>query len=741
MAKRILPVLLAVSIIFLAYALSMAQNDTWITHGPYGGDIKALVLDRANTSVVYAGLEAQGVWKSVDGGENWSPANIGLGDMHIMALEQDPHIASVLYAGTKTGIYKTIDAGASWQLSDSLNAEVRALAFDLNSPQHIYSATKLGLYESSDAGASWQKVNADSLESEDLWAVLVNATDSTVYVGTYKSGVFRRGPQNSYWQEANNGLVGGSVDNLKISEIVIKSAAKAEILVATRGGGVFRTTNGGDEWASISNLNGMFNKYILDVAVDPYNDNILYVASNREGVFKSTDGGQQWKQVVTGLAIKPLNCIRVSPAQPSLLVAGSFGGVFKSSNGGIQWSEASRGILGVEVTALINDLFTPNLVYAGTSKGGVLKSTDGGTTWIHVNDGFTSLGVMDLLADPVAAGTIYAGVWESGIYKLTAGSNKWVEIGLDDMEIRDLAIDKLNPAVIYVATSDSGVIKTSNRGQSWTSIGLTDFEPRAVITDLSTPNVVYAGTRKVGVMKSFNGGADWFASTTGITNPEVRTLVIDPLNSKRLYAATWGGGLFRTDDEGEIWQPMNTGLTDKYIKSFAIDPTNPMILYLGTNSGGAFKSINGGESWASLQNGLEDRYIPALAVDPFQNNVLYAGSSAGVHKLIQTSSYVQKTEFPFAPGVFALGQNYPNPFNPVTAIDFSVEKSGSVSIVVYDLLGKEVAKLFSSSLSAGAYKVTWDGRDDFGRVVAGGVYFYQMKTEGFQFTRKMIFSK
>jgi len=741
MAKRILPVILAVGIFFLPTGVSRAQNDTWITHGPYGGDIKALVLDRANTSVVYAGLEAQGVWKSVDGGENWSPASAGLGDLHILALEQDPHVAAVLYAGTKTGVYKSADAGVSWQLSDSLNTEVRAFAFDLNSPQHIYGATKLGLFESPDAGISWQHVNADSLESEDLWSVLVNATDSTVYVGTYKSGVFKRGQQDTYWRAANNGLDVGSVDNLKISELVIKSAAKGEMLAATRGGGVFLTTNGGDVWTSISNQNGMFNKYILDIAVDPYNDNNLYVASNREGVFKSTDGGGQWKQMVTGLAIKPLNGIKVSPAQPSLLFAGSFGGVFKSSNGGARWNESSNGIMGVEITALINDLFTNNLLYAGTSKGGVLKSTDGGVTWVHINEGFTSLGVMDLLADPVAAGTIYAGVWESGVYKLTAGSTKWVEIGLDDMEIRDLVIDKLNPAVFYVATSDSGIIKTNNRGQTWTKMGLSDLEPRAVIPDLNTPNVVYAGTRKAGVMKSFNGGTDWFASTTGITNPEVRVLAVDPLNSLRLYAATWGGGLFRTDNEGADWLPMNTGLTDKYIKSFAIDPSNPLTLYIGTNSGGVFKSVNGGESWSPLMNGLEDKYIPALAIDPFQNNVLYAGTSAGVHKMIQTTSYVQKAKSLFAPREFALGQNYPNPFNPVTMIDFSVRKSGPVSIVVYDLLGKEVMELLSSSLSAGAYKVTWDGRDSFGREVAGGVYFYQMKAEGLQFTRKMIFSK
>jgi photosystem II stability/assembly factor-like uncharacterized protein len=719
----------------------LAQNDIWITHGPFGGDVKALILDRANTSVVYAGLEAKGIWKSVDGGQNWFSANEGLGDLHIVALGQDPHDANLLYAGTRTGIFKSGDAGTSWQLADSLNTEVRAFAFDLDLTNHLYCATKLGLYESGDAGESWQPVTSDSLDSVDLYALLVDASDSTIYVGTYKSGVFRKGPRDAVWQEVNTGLVNGSADNLKISDLVIQSAANREILAATRGGGVFRTTNRGDEWISISSNNGMYHKYILDVAVDPYNSNVVYAVSNREGVFKSTDGGGTWKTTVAGLSIKALNCIKISPSQPSLLFTGSGGGVFFSSNSGAQWNDANNGMLGLEITALLCDLFSENLVYAGTSKGGVLKSVDGGESWTYLNDGLSSLGIMDLAADPAAAGTIYAGVWESGVYKLAAGSSKWSEIGLDDTEIRDLTIDAVNPAVMYVATSDSGLFKTGNRGQSWSALGLTDLDPRAVAIDPAIPNVVYAGTKKAGVQKSFNGGQDWFASASGITTSEIRLLAVDKTNSQKLYAATWGGGLYRTVDEGVSWEVVNNGLSDKYIKSLVADPNNPLLLYVGTNSGGVFKSTDGGELWTFLMNGLEDNFVPALAVDPFRTYVLYAGTSAGVHKMAQTFSRVQKNANATQPGIFALGQNYPNPFNPSTLIDFVIGKTGFVTITVYDLLGKEVTELISSPLDAGSYKIVWDGRDNTGRAVAGGVYFYQMKSGAFHSTRKMIFSK
>ena len=93
------------------------------------------------------------------------------------------------------------------------------------------------------------------------------------------------------------------------------------------------------------------------------------------------------------------------------------------------------------------------------------------------------------------------------------------------------------------------------------------------------------------------------------------------------------------------------------------------------------------------------------------------------------------------PTEFSLSQNYPNPFNPTTEIKFSIPKQSSVKIVVYGLSGDAVATLVNQTMSAGNYRVVWNGRSDDGRTVASGVYFYHLQSEGFVATKKMTLLK
>ena len=88
------------------------------------------------------------------------------------------------------------------------------------------------------------------------------------------------------------------------------------------------------------------------------------------------------------------------------------------------------------------------------------------------------------------------------------------------------------------------------------------------------------------------------------------------------------------------------------------------------------------------------------------------------------------------PLLFNLSQNYPNPFNPKTTIEFSIANTEFVTLKIYNLLGQEVATLISEELSAGSHKNTWDAS-----YFASGVYFYQIQTESFADTKKLILLK
>ena len=88
---------------------------------------------------------------------------------------------------------------------------------------------------------------------------------------------------------------------------------------------------------------------------------------------------------------------------------------------------------------------------------------------------------------------------------------------------------------------------------------------------------------------------------------------------------------------------------------------------------------------------------------------------------------------------FRLEQNYPNPFNPATTVAFALPEAADVRLAVYDLLGREIAVLTEGPLTAGTHSVRWEGRDDSGRMVSSGVYFYRLEAgEAAVATRRMI---
>lgn len=90
---------------------------------------------------------------------------------------------------------------------------------------------------------------------------------------------------------------------------------------------------------------------------------------------------------------------------------------------------------------------------------------------------------------------------------------------------------------------------------------------------------------------------------------------------------------------------------------------------------------------------------------------------------------------------FHLAQNYPNPFNPETVISYQLSVVNDVTVTVYDLLGRKVRTLADRRQSAGQYSVAWDGRDDAGKPVAGGVYFFQLQAGELRAVRKGILVK
>lgn len=105
---------------------------------------------------------------------------------------------------------------------------------------------------------------------------------------------------------------------------------------------------------------------------------------------------------------------------------------------------------------------------------------------------------------------------------------------------------------------------------------------------------------------------------------------------------------------------------------------------------------------------------------------------------------VDKPEPNEIPSEFYISQNYPNPFNPTTQIDIGIPakvNNDIITIDIFDLLGKKIKTLFNGYLNPGIHHVIWDGRNESGNKMSGGIYFYYLKNKQFRQIKKMILMK
>ena len=93
------------------------------------------------------------------------------------------------------------------------------------------------------------------------------------------------------------------------------------------------------------------------------------------------------------------------------------------------------------------------------------------------------------------------------------------------------------------------------------------------------------------------------------------------------------------------------------------------------------------------------------------------------------------------PNRYTLYQNYPNPFNPVTVLQYDLPELSNVKLTIYDLAGRQVRSLLHETQAPGLKTIVWDARDEMGNKMGAGVYIYQLKTDNFIASKKMILVK
>jgi photosystem II stability/assembly factor-like uncharacterized protein len=623
----------------------------WTSHGPYGGPISSLAIDRGNPLIVYAGTPS-GVFKSNNGGASWA---ISLTNTRVQIVAIAPATPTTLYAAGR-GIYKSIDGGTSWNAvnngleNQSGPIEILALTIDPTNSNIVYVAGPditdssglccfKAIYKSTDGGGSWSitKHSINSFAVHHALAIDPLHTNIIYAAGSVGNGTVWKSTDNGkFWTIVNVGLDSRST----VFAMAINPTNTNIIYVATETLGVYKSTDGGESWSAFNNGlpyyytddNGQhYFSRVSSITIDPLDPSLIY-AGTYGGVFKNSNGGS-WSALNGGLTNLGVNALAIDPANTNSFYTGTPSGIFKTANGGANWSAANNGLHNVVVAAVTIDPANANKLYSRTDifdTNIAYASADNGASWAEI-------GFYPLAFDPHNSNIIYA--FFSQTYELkksTDGGVTWIvaEKGMENSGVLEVLIDPNNPNVLLAGTY-SGVFRSTDAGASW-SVVSTQFYPLGLVMDPKNSLILYAFTlyddcfsQTYLTFKSTDGGVTW---TNGPEFYLISSLAVDPVNTMTVYIGgcrAEGCGIFRSDNGGGNWNLVSNGLPAKGPSSLVIDPLRPETLYAGTYDSGVFKSTDRGATWNPLNSGLTIFNINVLALDA-TGNFLHAGTPAGV---------------------------------------------------------------------------------------------------------------
>jgi hypothetical protein len=677
--KRLVILLFAFLVLFSSISVPDCLADTsWHDIGPFGGTVRTIVIDPTNTQTVYAGTQDNGIYKSINGGASWTSIGKGVLSTLIMAIAIDPSNSQTLYTNGFGVVYKSTDGGTTWSgLPIGVSTSVYSIAVDHANSQIVYAGANNGIFKTIDGGKSWvsiyNKINTAflplSVDQSNSKIIYAGATYSN---GSTGSGLYKSIDGGVTWA-ANAG-----VSNTIINSLAIDPTDSRIVYVGTANG-IFKSTNGGTDWASINSTAGG------TIVIDPSDHQKIYVAVF-EKVIKSNDGGGTWTSVYNKSATSFMSLALDPTASQTLYVGAWSGDISKTTNGGASWQPVDMGIADTNVRSLAIHPAAPQTIYAGTYGRGVFKSTNGGASWVAVNNGMWvgNASFYTVAIDPTNYLTLYASAGGS-LYKTVNGALSWSAIGANTVgNVGAIAIDQTNSQLIYVGTSNGSstkyeIFKSSDGGASWTSANSgipLNTTVRSLAIDPNNNQTIYAGTDGQGVFKSTDGGNSWVPVNNGlVTNDSVYSIILDPTNSLTIYLATWSNGLYVSKNGGIAWTNISAGITSTV--TIALDPMDSKSLYVGTINykDKIIKSNNGGTSWSGYSSQMSDNPVWCLSIDPSNNQTVYAATDRGVFKSLlsasfpvlqgeRAASFIEST-----PGVFHQSSSgWPSPIFSVTGV-------------------------------------------------------------------------
>ena len=633
-----------------------SSNSNWVPLGPFdtpiivsngkkrgNGRVNAISFDPFDPDIIWLGTPGGGIWKTIDGGNNWTTNTDNLPVMGISSIIIHPTDNQIMYIATgdadgadtySIGVLKSLDGGNTWNttgLSYGVNQSKRInkLIINPNYPDSIIAATNNGITISSDGGITWNSTLTGRIRDIEFKPNNPSIIYAALDASSGASKIYKSTNGGAGWTILGGGLPTGGLDRILLG-VTPDNPDVLYALIAKSDAGFYGFYKSNDEGVSWST------QYDCP---DPNNGcNIL--GRKTDG---TSTGGQSWYDM--SLAISPIN--------ENIIYAGGIA-LWESNDGGQSWNiEASSGsgsyaYMHVDQHALEYNPIN-NSLYAGND-GGIYKYVDFLNDWVDISDGleisqFYRLGISKSNSD-----ILVAGAQDNGTERLS--SNGWDAIrGSDGMEC---IIDPYDTEIIY-SSSQYGGIKITYDADNPNGPNWNDFKPVTYDGAWVTPykmhplnnNMIVAGYDEV--YRTTTGGAFW-DSISNLQIGQLRIISLAPSDENVIYASTYAT-LYVTFDGGANWNRIDNGLPNS-ISDVTVSANNPNWVWVTcsnyTNGDKVYESTDGGSTWSNISGtNLPNLPVNCIVYQDLTNDDLYIGTDIGIYHKDNTMSEWQ----PFMTGL------------------------------------------------------------------------------------------
>jgi photosystem II stability/assembly factor-like uncharacterized protein len=679
--------------------------------------------------------------KSIDNGETWSYISFGTGGYRT-ELAVSPNASNVVYAlvcnlsGGLLGVYKSINSGTSFTRVDD--------------------GTKSMLYYNCDGSGS--NIGQGSY---DLCIATSPIDANTVFIGGVNT-----------WKSTDGGA-NWTINNMWTSNPCGAPEVHADkhALVFQNGttlfegndGGVYKTTNSGTNWTDLTN--GMVISQIYRIGVSQTSVNTVLTGLQDNGT-KLFSGGT-WTDPKGG---DGMECIVDYSNSTYMYATYVRGQISRSTNNGISFPTNISALIpggqptGAWVTPYVIDQNNSATLFAGYDR--VWKTTNRGNsgTWSTASQILSSSAKLrSLVIAPSNSNILYAAD-QTNMWKTTdGGATNWTTVTLpaSSNSLTYIAVHNTDPNTVWITfggyTAGAKVYESTDGGGIWTNIstGLPNLPVMSIVYyKVATDRIVLFVGTDVGVYVK-DGTSNWAPFNTGLPNVVVSELeILYTGGTNKLRAGTFGRGLWETSIDAALPVEL-TSFSAKVLRNGGIKldwRTETEVDNYGFEIERSQKS-NLPDGKAGVKSQTSDEWVMIGFAEGHGNSnspkdYTYADNNAQYGKYayrlkqIDTDgdfeySKVIEVDAGNIPEGFVLEQNYPNPFNPTTSIKFALAETQQAELKIFDVLGNEIATLFSGLADGGkVYEVEFGAAN-----LSSGIYFYRLETERKVENRKMLLIK